>query len=196
MTGRHEEGLRINVRPEQRLVAHAVRQAGMSLVELIIYAALSALILSLVGGFLVRAVLTEQNVVSTVQGTNNAQLLTESIKNDVRNAKQIFAADKILVVNTADTRGGDDFVWSCQAWYFHDDGTVYSKATALSEPPADSDLATWTVFSTGVHDAAFAAVGVRGVDLSFTVDASVAAVVHTVATSRGPIDLGASTCSG
>lgn len=178
-----------------RLIARTVYQAGLSLVELIIYVALSALILSLVGGFLVRAVLTAQDVKSTVQATNMAQLLIESIRSDVRNASEIIlkpSPENTKIFLAVRTAGKDEEItWLCQAWYFYGDIAYSSKwnTAPVAMPIGDvPDPEIWTVFGKGIKNVALAMNSDSGaVEVSFTVEGTASAVVNTVLSPRGPI---------
>ena len=164
-------------------------QAGFTLVELIIYISLSVLILSLVGGFLLNAVRAERHVTTAAQAANNAHLIAESIKRDVRKATEVRVNDdhNLLIVRTA---GMDEtFALSCRSWYF-DSAThaIYSVNEGAAAEPRTTE--PWIVQGEGISPIdgvpVFSSFGVSGapVQLSFIVNGATPVVVSTSVTPR------------
>ena len=168
------------------------RDAGFTLVELIIYVSLSVVTVSLVGGFLLNAVRADRDVASSSQAANTAQLIVESIKRDLRNATRFtVVSDNLLVVSTA---GMDETLeLSCRSWYF-DSAThaMYSvNEGEATEPTIDLP---WIIQGEGISpiDSApiFSNSGISGapVQLSFIVQGATPVVVKTSVTPRAITD--------
>ena len=170
------------------------REAGFTLVELIVYVSLSVLVVSLAGGFLLNAAQAQRNVTVATEGANTAQLIVESIKHDVRNATELAVSGNLLVVRTA---GMDDtLALTCRAWYFDSD-TFYTVTTgnARVSAPSPAALDAWSVEGQGLSpinaaesSVVFAREGAT-VELSFSVDAGTSTVVQTAVTPRAPLEM-------
>jgi type II secretory pathway pseudopilin PulG len=159
-------------------------EAGMTLIELLVYMVLSVVVLLIVGGFLVNSLTTSRNVRSVTQATTAAQLISTSVQSGVRNASGIklvseSADGSQLVVARTATRAAA-VSWICQAWYFSAaDKAIYTKTAAATGAlvlPASGAAGSWTLLSDGVApmDAATSVFHVTSysVGLSFGVEAS------------------------
>ena len=129
--------------------------AGISLVELLIYMMLSLLVLSIVGGIWLNGLSSERVVRQVTEAANVGQLAAESIEHGVRNSSGFDVStptgqDQLLRVRTA---GGDDVIsWSCAAWYYSDanHSIRYRTSETAIEAPNSTELESWTLLADGV----------------------------------------------
>jgi hypothetical protein len=131
------------------------REDGLGLVELIIYMALTLIILSAVGGVVISMVSVQNQVMGSANAAEQAQLISRSINSGVRNStavqlQAVNGVDQILRVRTAS--GSSTAVWSCQAWYFNAaEQSLRMKTSGNAIPtPSQSDLTGWTLLASGV----------------------------------------------
>jgi hypothetical protein len=131
------------------------RDAGVTLIELLVYCLLSVIVLGLVGTMLIQSL----KVQTQVQGTNSAastgQLVSSSVNRGVRNSTTVSwassASGELLVARTNNSVG----TVSCgyKAWYYSiSASSIYTttSSSAITEPNT-SQLATWTVLATGIQ---------------------------------------------
>lgn len=131
-------------------------QAGVTLVELLVYSVLLTIILLIVGSVLVRGLLTQRDVRAVSEATTTAQNVAQSVERGVRNAAAVgystSATGELLTVRTrvADTSTS---AWYCQAWFVDtaNGGTVYmlrrpasGAGPVLVEPSTPAALGEWT----------------------------------------------------
>ena len=132
------------------------RDSGLGLVELIIYSALTLIILSSVGGVVVSMVSVQNQVMDSANAAEQAQLISRSVNSGVRNAtavdlQTVNTTDQILRVRTAS--GAGIAVWSCKAWYFRAANKELRMRTSSSAiaNPTQTDLDGWTLLASGVR---------------------------------------------
>ena len=157
--------------------------AGFTLVEMIVAAAVFSLVALTVMGVLLTTITTEVKIRNVSLATSQAQLVTRSLNDGISNAATpqrlivpASTADQLLMARVAGEAAS--LGWSCQAWYFSaTEGTIRttSSSTAIATPTA-SQLATWTLLASGVRplDGAttvFSPVGATGVSMAFRIDA-------------------------
>jgi hypothetical protein len=131
------------------------RDAGVTLIELLVYCLLSVIVLGLVGTILIQSL----KVQTQVQGTNSAastgQLVSSSVTRGIRNSTTVTwassASGELLVSRTNNSVG----TVSCgyKAWYYSINAkTIYAttSASAIAEP-STSQLGTWTILATGIQ---------------------------------------------
>ena len=136
---------------------HPQRDEGLTLIELIVAAALLGLVFTALGGILISLLVTERTVAGVAQGATAAQLTATSINERIRNSSEFavttVGGDELLVARVAGT--ADDLEWTCHAWYYSaaDDGQIRSTSgpdgTEISVPTAAA-LAEWTLLLDGV----------------------------------------------
>ena len=98
-------------------------EAGITLVELLIYALLSLVVLAVVGGVLATGLRTQATVQTVTDATITAQQIVSSIQSGVRNASAVTvvspptAGSQMLIARVV---GMDpsSAAPSCQAWYY------------------------------------------------------------------------------
>ena len=125
-----------------RLRRRASDDAGFTLMELIVVALLTSLVLAAVGGIYISTVVAQRTVEGITGASNGGQLAARSIDSAVRNASEYEIADsgRLLVVRSADA-DADELGWFCQAWYFSsaNGGSIRSTTTADGTAIEDSD---------------------------------------------------------
>ena len=116
--------------------------AGISLIELIIYVLLSSIIVIATAMILINSINTQKDVTSVSEATNRGQAMGSTIERAMRNALAYeVTSENELRVRTS--LGGSQ---QCQAFYLAA-GTA-RLAQAPGALPADSS--SWTVWNTGV----------------------------------------------
>ena len=138
-------------------------EAGYTLVELLIYSSLLVLILTVVGGILLNAMKSEQEVIASADANGVSQLIASSISSGMRNATEIDVPgsahgpnDQFLVLNTVSSdpdKTADDHV--CQAWYYTEakGGALYYQREATPEAinaTSPTNLSGWTLLGSGL----------------------------------------------
>ncbi len=138
------------------------RDAGFTLVELMVGALLTVLVLSLVGGIVVSSTRSEGIVRSVAQATESGQLVTSSVQAGIRNSALSLGStlpfklttpsgsDQFLVALVVST--GATATASCAAWYYSATAKEvrYTTSSSAIAAPSASTLATWTLLSKGV----------------------------------------------
>ncbi len=135
---------------------------GFTLVELIVYCALLAIVLPLVGTLLHRTLVTQRDVGAVTEASTTSQTVARSVGAGVRNASAISyttpSSETELLVVRAQVGPAGTPSWMCQGWYYdgaHD--VLYAKrvpAAGAASPaitaPTAAQLATWTELARGV----------------------------------------------
>jgi type II secretory pathway pseudopilin PulG len=145
-------------------VRHRCRkpEAGFTLIELIIYAGLFAVVLAIVGGILLSGNAVQKSVGALTTGTNLGNLIVGSLEQGVRNsssfkAETVTAYGQLLRSRSALAQSNGTVVWTCQAWYYSaTNQSFYTKSSttglvAAPTPTAAPDLSTWALYGSGVQ---------------------------------------------
>ena len=145
-----------------RLRRRASEDAGFTIMELIVVALLTTLVLAAVGGIYISTIVAQQTVDGITGASNGGQLAARSIDSAVRNGSEYQitedAAGQLLVVRTADA-DADDWAGSARP------GTTPRRMAEASGPrrlptarPSQCrpppELATWTLLVSGVTSTA------------------------------------------
>lgn len=173
--------------------------AGITLVELLVYSVLSVVVITVVGSLLVRTLVSQRDVRSVTGATTAAQLVAASVEAGVRNAAAVRppvtleGADELLVARVAQVDAAGTPGWRCQGWFYDaSESTLSTRTTpasagsaAITAPTTAGHLATWTVLATGVDLA-------PGVPRAFTHEPGVPAAgvrldVEVAAGTRKPV---------
>jgi hypothetical protein len=120
-------------------------EAGMSLVEVIVYSALTALVLSVLGGLFYVGFQTQASVASRDAATGAAEVVSNSVQTAVRNASGVLVSGTLLKARVATGATG----WQCVAWAVTTDSKVVYKTASAAI--TSTDYSTWTVLATGAR---------------------------------------------
>lgn len=143
-------------------------ESGLSLVELIVYAALTALLMSVVATLFASGLGAEAQTRERDAATGRAQLVMSSLQSSIRNASEVRVdGDVVRAVVATGTSG-----WSCEGWALSGDRLVHRTSTSALPLP-NADAAGWSVLVDGVEPAAGTAFSLAGRTL--TVDLAVLA---------------------
>lgn len=118
-------------------------EAGISLVEVIMYSTLTVVVLTVVAslffvGFQTQAVTGDRDA-----ATGAAQVVANSLQTNISNASAVQSTATTVQARVATGDAG----WMCEAWALTSDHTVVYKTS--DAPITDSDYATWSVLATG-----------------------------------------------
>ena len=171
---------------------------GFTLIELVVSLAIGVLGLVIVGGMLIGTMKAQSSVREAAQSSNTGQLVSKALTRDVRAARELRATPSsagtcLLRLTVVDNALATPVSVRYVAWYFGN-GEIRStrSASAIAVPASPSDVATWTLFASGVSRAnstpVFSASGPQVV-LSFRVAGSSGApvLIQTTAASRQPM---------
>ena len=161
-------------------------EAGITLVELLIYAFLSLIVLAIVGGVLASGLRTQAAVRTVTDAATTAQQIVSSVQSGVRNASAVTivspptAGSQLLIARVIGTNPTSTAP-TCQAWYYtpSNGGAIYTKKTspaAVIAIPSSDPPSGWSLLGVGVTPSAsagavFAAPAGLRVDLTFNVAA-------------------------
>ncbi|WP_158597320.1 hypothetical protein [Microbacterium telephonicum] len=140
----------------------------MTLVELIVVIAVSALFLGLLAGLFINGIQTQEQATARDRATGRANVVSSSIGTSVRNAVavKVSGSGSRLDAKILTTAGG----FECRAWVLDGTALRYSSGTtARANTPSG-----WTALATGVTatlsgGAAFALQGTQAVSFGLTV---------------------------
>jgi type II secretory pathway pseudopilin PulG len=151
---------------------------GFTLVELIVAASLTVLVILVVGGLMYSGSTTERSVRTLTSATTAGQFAATNVEKSIRNSSafqvQAVGADQFLVAKVAGSASA--LTWSCAAWYFSAaDSTlrtmISSSAIAL---PTVAAQRSWTLLSGGLIPSGGTTVFLAGgsrLTITFQVDA-------------------------
>ena len=130
--------------------------AGMTLIELSIAAALSILVIGIAFGLFASAARSQNTISSRTAASTSAQLTMRSLTQGIENASefsiQTSGSDLMLVARTAGS--GTTLTWNCRAWYYQASTSTFRTTTTADGTkillPTAAQLATWTYLAGGV----------------------------------------------
>jgi hypothetical protein len=133
---------------------------GFTLVELLVSAALTLIVLFVAGSLLITGLRTQGTVQNVTNASTIAQQIARSVQSGVRNATAVTvisdaaAGTQLLLARTV---SGDlaSSAASCQAWYYTpaNGGAIYTTRTTPASAialPAGGPQGVWTLLGTGV----------------------------------------------
>lgn len=180
------------------------REAGVTMVELIVAVAIAAVVLAAVAGVFFSSLATGRAVQTGSITASQAQVAAAAIMDRVANGSdaQLTAGpasgDQLLVVRSAGT--GASLTWRCHGWYYRAaDGALLATDRATGTPgigaPTGASPDGWSLVAAplepGLPDGVFALAG-REVRLAFDLVAADAAVrIDTGAVLRNASAAGA-----
>ncbi|WP_138315765.1 hypothetical protein [Rhodoluna limnophila] len=129
---------------------------GVGLIEVLLYSALTLIVLTMLAGMLSTMLNVQRNVVNGSSASQQAQLIAKSVDTGIRNATavrldSVNTADQFVVARSA--TAGANISWTCLAWYFESqgDGRVlfHRSSTAIPVPTAE-ERDQWLVLGEGI----------------------------------------------
>lgn len=120
---------------------------GITLVELIVYVVIAALVTGLMAGIFINGLRSQTAATDRDTATGRAGVVTNSLQTSLRNATAVNPAtgsgNTLIAVVTTGTSG-----WQCRAWSLTSTGNLVYKASSTSFSVAST--AGWTVLASGV----------------------------------------------
>lgn len=120
--------------------------SGMSMVELIVAAAISAVLLGLLASIFGGSLIAQQQSTERNGATMQLNAATASITESVRNASEIQVAPSGLRLDAKVL--SLDGTWSCRAWQVEGGALRYSEG-ATARPTADDTVQEWPSLTSG-----------------------------------------------
>ena len=173
---------------------------GFTLVELLVYVALLALVLFILGGMLISGLTAERSVTRASDETRLGQLISRSVDKGIRNATAFktvsVGSDQILLARSAvvDIAGTTTTAtWRCMAWYYRaSDGAFFGVTTAgaVLQPGTPVALAipltAWTYYGSGVKQVSGGTTVFSGSEPAFSSAAQPLKLTFQVAVENAP----------
>lgn len=123
-------------------------EAGMSLVELIIYGAITALLLSVLATLFASSLSAEAQTRDRDTATGRAQVVMSSLQSSIRNASDMRVDGNVVRAVVATGTSG----WSCEAWALQGDRLLYRTSSSAIGLP-DASGTGWSTLASGVSAA-------------------------------------------
>jgi hypothetical protein len=128
---------------------------GFTLIELVIYCSLLAVVMLVVAGITISALRAQTIVRSMGAASNGAQLVVRSVGGGIRNSSSFqvaapTAAGQLLRARVA--AGTSGLSWTCTAWYYSSsNGSLYMTTNPTAMVTAPVGIPTgWSLLATGV----------------------------------------------
>lgn len=133
--------------------------AGFSLIELIVSAALGVVALVLVGTFLLSSFVAQSTVTSTADAASRAQLAARQLEQQLRGASAVAVFEgatsdsQLLVARTA--TGDGDVDYHCEAWFYDATAEAVFHTTYEGEStwPWGASITNWIDLGSGLTEA-------------------------------------------
>lgn len=143
-------------------------ERGVSLVELLIYIALSVVVLTIIAAILINALRTEATVRDSAASANSAQIAAQSLNRGIHNASAIEVTSPAAGITVVRTRSIDSSaagVWRCEAWAVADgELRTTNSTTAIALPTTASAVSSWLLLAAGVQPIGSAPIFSLGAD--------------------------------
>jgi len=135
------------------------RDEGLSLIELIVSAALGVLVLVLVGTFFISSFSAQNVITSTADAASRAQLMARQFDQQLRGASAVAVFDgatsdsQVLVARTA--TGDGDVDYHCEAWFYDATAEAVFHTTFEGESswPWGASITNWIDLGSGLTEA-------------------------------------------
>lgn len=174
-------------------------ERGMTLIELLVYALLLALVVALIGGLLINGLNTERTVRNSAEATSSGQLAAQSVSHGVRAATVLELSvpsgdPQVLRALIVDNALSSPVVSHCAAWYYGGGELRTTRSnTTIPMPTSPADVEGWTLLASGVEPAGATPVFILDTanrDVEFTMQLShgdgLNTLIETTALSRQP----------
>lgn len=122
-------------------------EAGVTLVELIVYLAVGAIILSLMAGLLINGLSSQAQTTDRDTATGRAAVVTNSLQTSIRNAVGFSPASGATNTVVAVVATGASS-WQCRAWALTNGGDLVYKSD--DDKFDTTSTSGWTVLASGV----------------------------------------------
>jgi len=138
------------------MIARLRREDGFSLTEMLVAAALFALVVFVAGGIFIGQAAAQRQVSAVTSATTDAQSAGNAIDGGIRNSTgfklRTVGTDQFLVARVAGT--GATLQWECRAWYYSSSAGTIRSTTATPgtpmSPPTATALESWILLVDGV----------------------------------------------
>jgi prepilin-type N-terminal cleavage/methylation domain-containing protein len=165
-------------------------EEGFTLIELVISAALLAVVMLVVASITIAALKAQTAVRNLGNASNGAQLISRSIGTGIRNSSSFQAGapdSNGQLLRARVVAGATGLSWTCRAWYYSaTTGSVYTTSSPLGLVAAPAGVpAGWIVLATGVAlpSGATQAFTPNGTQLKVALTVSARAAAHPVVLS-------------
>lgn len=153
--------------------------SGVTLVELIMYVAISALFVGLLATLFATSLKAGEETGNRDMATGTSQVVAETLQTSVRNAAAIKVDGSLLRAQVA--KGGDQ--WECRAWSLESGELRYKASTSAISA---GSTAGWTTLARGVTGtktagSPFLLTGADSISIGYTVTVGDATVKITSA---------------
>jgi type II secretory pathway pseudopilin PulG len=133
--------------------------AGFSLIELIVSAALGVVVLVLVGTFFISSFAAQSTVTSTADAASRAQLAARQLEQQLRGASAVAvfegstSGSQLLVARTA--TGDGDVDYHCEAWFYDAtaEAVFHTSFEGESTWPWGASITNWIDLGSGLTEA-------------------------------------------
>lgn len=119
-------------------------EAGISLVEVIMYSTLTVVALTVVASLFLVGFQTQAVTGDRDAATGGAQVVANSLQTSISNSSAVLATGSSVQARVATGDSG----WRCEAWALTSAHTLVHKTS--DAPISDGDYANWSVLATGV----------------------------------------------
>lgn len=158
-------------------IAHG--DAGITLVELIVYIFASGLFIGLLALLFINGLTIQEQTTARDRATGSINVVSASLQSSIRNATDIAVASSGLRVDAVVMTPSGAF--ECRAWVLDSDGALRYSAGADAR---DSSASAWRALVEGAAGslaggAAFAANGAKGIEVGISVSVGEATVGMT-----------------
>jgi Tfp pilus assembly protein FimT len=170
--------------------------AGVTLVELLVYIFITVIIGALMAGVFINGLKSQTTTTDRDTATGKAQVVTNSLQTSLRNASAVSPASgttNALVALVATGSSG----WQCRAWVLTSAGTLVYRAS--SSAINTGNTTGWTVLASGVTGTftggkAFSLSSSTQVGYAFSVSVSSATVPISGAVTAQAVMTGGGPC--
>jgi hypothetical protein len=132
-------------------------EAGVTLVELLIYVVLLGVVFILVTTMLINSLNTQQTVYGVIGSSTQAQSAADSIETGIRSSSafQLTApsgTSQFLTARVPTGASASSITWSCAAWYWSSTSKQirYKVSSTAIASVNDSTSASWSTLANGV----------------------------------------------
>lgn len=181
-------------------IQSTARDAGLTLIELLIAIMLAVGVLLASGGMLISSLLAERTVTDATGSSNFGQLAAKSVSHGVFHASELAYTtptvdSELLMALIIDDAVADPAIAHCEAWHVGGGEVRWTQSsTAITSPASAADAAGWTLLAEGVEPIGTSPVlAVAGLSVDLNMQLSgvrdVPILISTTAVSRQPANI-------